>query len=230
MFLPDEIINIILSYREINPTAKLIRKSIDEYNKTARYNKLHCYYFHMLMNKQISNKKKQSFVFENKIKKINTKWNTEIDLIDSNQRLFKNEVNKIDISMFNPQQRFEFSNEVIKAMNIFNSQENIIRKNMREETEPIRQKVFQLTDSFSNFVYDLNHSIICSGVINNSYFKCQGYNNRYELYYNEYRSEIYDKKNRKNRVNYNKSKNIKLYYPHLLDLVTTDLGFLSNLD
>ena len=30
MFLPDEIINHILSYREINPTAKLIKDAIKE--------------------------------------------------------------------------------------------------------------------------------------------------------------------------------------------------------
>jgi hypothetical protein len=48
MFLPDEIINLILSYREINPVALLICESIDKYNKTARINKLHCYHFHIL--------------------------------------------------------------------------------------------------------------------------------------------------------------------------------------
>jgi hypothetical protein len=132
--------------------------------------------------------------------------------------------------MFNPQQRFEFNNEVIKAMDFFYSQENILRKNKREESEPMRQKVFQLTDSFESFGYDLKPSMICSGVISNCYFECQGYNNRYELYYNKYRSEIYCKTNRKNRVNYNKRKNIKLYHPHLLDSVITDLGFLNNLD
>jgi hypothetical protein len=31
MFLPDEIINLILSYREINPTAKLIKDAFFEY-------------------------------------------------------------------------------------------------------------------------------------------------------------------------------------------------------
>jgi hypothetical protein len=40
MFLPDEIINIILSYREVNPTAKLIRKSIEDYETLMNNNKI----------------------------------------------------------------------------------------------------------------------------------------------------------------------------------------------
>jgi hypothetical protein len=70
MFLPDEIINLILSYREINPVALLIRESIDKYNKTARINKLHCYHNKL---------KEQSYFFHNEVEMINEKWDIEID-------------------------------------------------------------------------------------------------------------------------------------------------------
>ena len=33
VYLPNEIINLILSFREINPTAKLIRQSIEDYDR-----------------------------------------------------------------------------------------------------------------------------------------------------------------------------------------------------
>lgn len=35
MYLPDELLNIIFSFREINPTAKLIRQCINYYNNTT---------------------------------------------------------------------------------------------------------------------------------------------------------------------------------------------------
>ena len=55
--LPNEIVNLILSFREISPTCKIMRKSIDEYNelkknymKRTRYN---CYYFHAIIRYKI---------------------------------------------------------------------------------------------------------------------------------------------------------------------------------
>jgi hypothetical protein len=47
MFLPDEIINLILSCREINPTAKLIRESVKNYNLSPQV-KLNCFKFYLL--------------------------------------------------------------------------------------------------------------------------------------------------------------------------------------
>ena len=53
VYLPNEIINLILSFREINPTAKLIRQSIEDY-EMLRYkrNRIHyetSYYLSTLM-------------------------------------------------------------------------------------------------------------------------------------------------------------------------------------
>ena len=55
--LPNEIVNLILSFREISPTCKIMRKSIYEqnelkknYTKRTRYN---CYYFHSIIRYKI---------------------------------------------------------------------------------------------------------------------------------------------------------------------------------
>ena len=53
VYLPNEIINLILSFREINPTAKLIRQSIECYeslrnNKNVGF-KFESYYLSTLM-------------------------------------------------------------------------------------------------------------------------------------------------------------------------------------
>ena len=59
--LPNEIVNLILSFREISPVCKLMRKSIDDYNDTLdkmleRYTtkrKFNCYYFHVIVRYKI---------------------------------------------------------------------------------------------------------------------------------------------------------------------------------
>jgi hypothetical protein len=50
MFLPDEIINLILSYREINPTTKLIKESVLKYDDFSSEYKLGCFYLSHLLN------------------------------------------------------------------------------------------------------------------------------------------------------------------------------------
>lgn len=53
VYLSNEIINLILSFREVNPTAKMIRKSIEDYetlqNKTNILYKFESYYLSTLM-------------------------------------------------------------------------------------------------------------------------------------------------------------------------------------
>jgi hypothetical protein len=59
--LPNEIINLILSYMEISPVCKLMRKSIDDYNDALdkmleRYTtkrKFNSYYFHVIVRYKI---------------------------------------------------------------------------------------------------------------------------------------------------------------------------------
>lgn len=80
VYLPNEIINLILSFREINPTAKLIRQSIEDYD-SLRNNKnigfqFKSYYLHTLMRyKQSVNykdwkKKSDLFEAQNKIREL----------------------------------------------------------------------------------------------------------------------------------------------------------------
>lgn len=48
IYLQNEILNLILSYREVNPTAKLIRKSIDDYKNSVTDS----YYKHAILRVQ----------------------------------------------------------------------------------------------------------------------------------------------------------------------------------
>ena len=59
--LPNEIMNLILSYRETSPVCKMMRKSIDDYNVALnkmleRYTtkrKFNCYYFQVIVRYKI---------------------------------------------------------------------------------------------------------------------------------------------------------------------------------
>jgi hypothetical protein len=55
--LPNEIVNLILSFREISPICEIMRKSIDEYNNMMneykKRTKFHCYYFHVIIRYKI---------------------------------------------------------------------------------------------------------------------------------------------------------------------------------
>lgn len=54
--LPNEIVNLILSFREISPICKIMRKSIDEYNElknTTKRTRFNCYYFHAIIRNKI---------------------------------------------------------------------------------------------------------------------------------------------------------------------------------
>jgi uncharacterized protein YeaO (DUF488 family) len=65
---------------------------------------------------------------------------------------------------------------------------------------------------FKHYVYDINHSIICSGIIRPRLFKHDYHN--YSSFYDKYRSEIYSFSPRKNYRT--KKMNKIIYYPHLL--------------
>lgn len=68
MYLPNELINLIFSFRQPNPTALLIRESINIYNeiyKTTNANVFSSFYLHHLIShKKYSNHKKQILLRE----------------------------------------------------------------------------------------------------------------------------------------------------------------------
>ena len=90
MFLPDEIINLIFSFREINPVALLLRKSIKDYNNSV----YDSYYKHALIKNQeriylngahkltkyrddrIESMKNKKLVKKNRINRNNKQWDT----------------------------------------------------------------------------------------------------------------------------------------------------------
>ena len=218
MFLPDEIINLILSYREINPVSLLIRESVDSYNNTERWEKkFHCYYFHVLMKYKTLQNKNKTHLLLCEEEKVQEKWDKQINVTKKNRDLFRLEANRIDTSMFLPTESYEFNNYFIGYMNEFETQLEILREKKWEEAHVIRDKINDLTHNFKDFVYDLNHSIVCTGIINRGYMLKTFYmKSLIDDNYNKYRNEIYCESKRQNRVNYTKSKNVKLYYPHLL--------------
>ena len=107
VYLPNEIINLILSFREINPTAKLIRKSIDDYEllqskKNILY-KFKSYYLSTLMgykkNENHKDWRKKYKLFEPQSKIVQNKRELEmidgIDRVDDNDRKLYFEHRKI---------------------------------------------------------------------------------------------------------------------------------------
>jgi hypothetical protein len=93
MFLPDEIINLILSYREINPTAKLIKDAIEEsenLSKICDINKFDCfkcfYLKHLISLKCIK--------YYNMRVKIQDKWEKTIDNISDEEIKVEYEIYK----------------------------------------------------------------------------------------------------------------------------------------
>ena len=77
MLLPDEIINLILSFREVNPTAKLIRETI----KDTNYSVFESYYKHALM-------KNQERIYFFKIHKLEEYYDIKREII-KNKKLSK---------------------------------------------------------------------------------------------------------------------------------------------
>jgi hypothetical protein len=74
MFLPDEIINLILSYREVNPTAKLIKYAFFEYEGSYQQLQFGSFYLSHLI--YIKSKK-----YCDMRRKIQDKWENTINSI-----------------------------------------------------------------------------------------------------------------------------------------------------
>ena len=97
VYLPNEIINLILSFREINPTAKLIRKSIEDYDR-LRNNKnvgfqFKSYYLSTLMeykkNENHKDWRKKYKLFEPQCKIVDNK--RRLEMIDGIYRVDDND-------------------------------------------------------------------------------------------------------------------------------------------
>ena len=175
VYLPNEIINLILSFREINPTAKLIRQSIEDYEllqskKNILY-KFESYYLSTLMEyKQNVNHKD---------------W-------------------KIKYKLFEPQIKMFYNKRQLEMIDRIDIDKLYLEH--RKNTE--------INNIFTSFVFDLQHSIEYTGMINDEYFH-RLYNSKniseindrwvesykesykkwcyyYEKWYNKYRNEIYN--------------------------------------
>ena len=100
MFLPDEIINLILSYREINPISLLIRQSIEDLNDSF----FDSYYKNALLDnkekKHLNNISKLDKHLEYRYKIIKSKKMTKEMINSRKNRIFNNYYNKREESRY----------------------------------------------------------------------------------------------------------------------------------
>ena len=206
---------IIMSFREKNPISFLIQKSIDDYEGKIRYCKLHSYYFHTLMTRKIRiltskiNKTEDKWIDLKKVRKqIETDFRLENEDIQKGVRELKIETLPIELqqpirdeinSCFNEKMR-EYQRSILPY------DTEITKLNEEVWDKRIHMRVFK------HYVYDINHSIICSGIIRPRLFKNNHHN--YSSFYDKYRSEIYSVSPRKNYRT--KKMNKIVYYQHLL--------------
>jgi hypothetical protein len=176
VYLPNEIINLILSFREINPTAKLIRQSIEDYEllqskKNILY-KFESYYLSTLMEYQQNENHKD--------------WRKKYKL-------------------FEPQSKIVDNKRRLQIIDGIDRVDDNDRKLYLEHS-----KITEINGIFTSFVFDLQHSIECTGMINDEYFyrlydrknmsesndrRVESYKEwcyYYEKWYNKYRNEIYN--------------------------------------
>ena len=219
IYLPNEIINLILCFREINPVSLLIEDSVDIYNnkkeKGSFYDentrlqkcKLFSYYFDTLIHY--------------KMDKLELEFNNNQLLcrgVEDNIRNLKrlkfdigHEINELNLHLLNPKQREKIDDEIRKGnlhtdMNIIHFDNSLygIRLVMNSDI-----RIF----NFTNFFCDIHHSIVCCGTIKEGYMFRNNFK-YYEEFDNKYRNEIYEKCDRKK---YTMIESIRVYYPHLLD-------------
>lgn len=214
-YLPLEIIGHIWSFREKNPIALLIQKSIDDYEGKIHRCKLHCYYFHTLMSRKIrilTSKVNKKWDKCNDFKKIRKQMEDDFKLEIENIQKGVKEL-KIDTLPIELQQPIK--DEINQCYNEKNKE--YLKSILPYDTEitKLNEEVWNERRERSNFrdyVYDINRSIICSGIIRPRFFKY--IRTEYCLFYDKYRSEIYSVSPRKNYRT--KKMNKIVYYPHLL--------------
>ena len=162
MFLPDEMLNLILSFREIHPVSLLIRESINEYEllrkKTHIHNQFESYYLSTLFgyNQFINNKK---WSMEHK------KYEPQLNKLKE-----KNELFYIDgINRHNDEDKMLYLQHIedTEEFNCYNSFRNDIQHSL-ECCGMINEEYF--------------HRL----VINDRYVKW------YDKWYNKYRNEMYN--------------------------------------
>ena len=168
VYLPNEIINLILSFREINPTAKLIRQSIEVYDRLQNNKNIgfqfKSYYLHTLMRyKEMIN---------------NKDWKKKCDLFKPQDDIIrkKRELERVDgIVRYDDNDRklyLEYC-KITQINNIFTSFLMDIQHSI-EFTGMIHDEYFhRLYNSKKRESYD----IWCDN---------------YKKWYNKYRNEIYN--------------------------------------
>ena len=208
VYLPNEIINLILSFRERNPISLLIKDSVDYYKNERKEDKLFSYYFDTLIVYKMDKLAEEHFYIMSHLKKVQV----EIDKLEKVKSNIKWTIYRMDMSMLNPQQIANIDSEKKRGFLALDTQ--IIEwESALEKIRKLRWTNERKGGNFSRFYCDINHSIICCGAIKKSFLVMNDFKD-YTEYENKFRNEIYSKCDRKN---YKKKENIRIYYPHLLD-------------
>ena len=208
VYLPNEIINLILSFREINPVSKLIKGSVDYYNNVRKENRLFNYYFDTLIIYKMDKLAEEHYFIESHLKKVKS----EIDKLEKVKSNIRWTIFRMDVSMLNKQQKADIDIEAEKGFLVLDTQ-IIERESALKKIRKLQSINQQKGGNFSRFYCDINHSIICCGAIKKGYLVMNDFKD-YTEFENKYRNEIYSKCDRKK---YTKKKNIEIYYPHLLE-------------
>ncbi len=219
VYLPNEIINLILSYREINPVSLLIKDSVEIYNKK----KLKGDYYYA--NTSLEKCKLFSYYFDTlihyKMDKLELEFNHNEILCEEIKEKIRNlnrhkfnirhEIQKLNLHLLNPEQRKIIDDEIIKG-NSHIYTEIMCFEDLLYKIEKVMNRDIRIFN-FTNFFCDINHSIICCGTIKKGYMFRNNFK-FYDEYDNKYRNEIYEKCDRKK---YTMKESIQVYYPHLLN-------------
>lgn len=208
VYLPNEIINLILSYREINPVSLLIKKSVSYYKYERKEDRLFSYYFDTLIIYKMDKLATEHYIIKSHLIKIQL----EIERLENMKTSIRWTILKMDVSMLNKKQKADIDIEAEKGFLQIDRHLLVLELTL-ENVRKLQWINEKKGADFSRFYGDINHSIICCGEIKKGYLVMNNFKN-YDEYDNKYRNEIYSKCDRKK---YNKKKNILTYYPHLLE-------------
>ena len=168
VYLPNEIINLILSFREVNPTAKMIRKSIEDY-ETLRNNKnigfqFKSYYLSTLMKyKEMLNGKD---------------WRKKYNLYEPHSKIV---VEKRNLEMIDGIVRYDENDRKLYQEHCKNTEINHILTSFVMDIQHSIEFTGMIHEEYFHRLYDSKKR--------ESYDK---WCDNYKKWYNKYRNEIYN--------------------------------------